>query len=788
MSTLYSGVESRVYKIQKWLGVNESEDGDTGLKAGEASVMRNFRVTDGGALQIRPGTASIAGLVSSYNIDTGEEAVIAEESNESTYKADTYASISLDSTGNITPNGTPLELSLGSWTSCRNRYIVTGKLTGWRFTRCEAKTAVAGNGQVRIDGGTVGYLNTGSGKPWHGARTLLVRGYYDGDAVRAVYGSTGARLRGTEISLENDGGDFPAGGFYKGADGGIYYDADKQGFTDHSDGYAYCYAYLCRPGEADTWTWYGEPVTQKASGTQDNTVRGIWSGLVQGEEIIAAACAGHLWRLAESGGVWTKTEIGAVDTGGHVEMFGFSNKLYVLDGKEYRVWDGETFTAVQGYVPCVAIGCAPTGGGTDYEQVNRLTGKRWQKYSADGEATEYTLLENKLASVDRVEVDGSEVTGYTADLEGGKVTFNAAPARGINNVHIYYTASESARASVTRMRYAEFYNGQTDSRVFLYGDGSSKTIYSGLDSNGEETAEYFPDLNEIRIGDANAPITALIRHYNRLLAFKLDSAYSIYYGQLTSSAGVLVAGFYVSTVNRAVGNEAYGQAVLVENRPRTLDGHSIYEWRSTSTSGNITGDQRNARRVSQRVAQTVKGFSLRDTVCFYDKLSHEYYAVCGGTALVHNAESDAWYVYTDFPAVCFVSYRDELYFGTADGWLRRVSRDYRSDNGAPIDALWESGSLSFDRDYIRKYSLMLWVGMKPEEGAEITAGVETEREEKRTAVITPGSAGTKPKMTRLKIKASKFTYYRLSFQSRSAETTATIVSTDIDARFTSVVR
>lgn len=787
MSTLYSSVESKIYKIQKWLGVNESEDGDTGLKSGEASVMRNFRVTDGGALQIRPGTANIAGLVSSYSVGTGEEAVITEESNNSTYTADTYASLSLDSSGNITPNGGATELNAGSWSRCRGRYIVTGKLTGWKFTRCEEKTAQAGAGQVHIDGGIVTYLETGTGKPQRGIKTMLVLGSYDG-GVRAVYGSTGAKLRGSEISLADEGRTFPKGGFYKGADGNIYYDADKQGFWAHSDGYSYCWAYLCRPGEADTWTWYGEPVAQEVSGTQDNTVRGIWSGLVQGEEIIAAACAGHLWKLAESGGVWTKTEIGAVDTSGPVEMFGFSNRLYVLDGKEYRVWDGETFTAVQGYVPCVAIGCAPTGGGTDYEQVNKLTGKRWQKFSADGEAIEYTLLEKDLASIDRVEIDGSEVTDYTADLEGGRVTFTTAPALGINNVHIYYTVSDSARADVLKMRYAEFYNGQTDSRVFLYGDGSSKTFYSGVDINGEETAEYFPDLNEIRIGDANAPITALIRHYNRLLAFKLDSAYSIYYGQLTSSAGTLVAGFYVSTVNRAVGNEAYGQAVLVENRPRTLDGRSIYEWRSTSTSGNITGDQRNAKRISQRVAQTIKSFSLKDTVCFYDKFSHEYYAVYNGTALVHNAESDAWYVYTDFPAVCFVNYRDELYFGTADGWLRRVSRDYRSDNGAPIDALWESGSLSFDKDYIRKYSLMLWVGMKPEENAEITAGVETEREEKRTAVITPGAAGTKPKMTRLKIKASKFTYYRLSFQSCSAETTATIVSTDIDARFTSVVR
>ena len=37
--------DAKILQIKKWLGLNESPDGDTGLKTGEAAEMRNFRIT-----------------------------------------------------------------------------------------------------------------------------------------------------------------------------------------------------------------------------------------------------------------------------------------------------------------------------------------------------------------------------------------------------------------------------------------------------------------------------------------------------------------------------------------------------------------------------------------------------------------------------------------------------------------------------------------------------------------------------------------------------------------------
>lgn len=46
---------NKIFTVDKFLGLNESEDGSTELKLGEATLMKNFTITDSGNLQTRPG-------------------------------------------------------------------------------------------------------------------------------------------------------------------------------------------------------------------------------------------------------------------------------------------------------------------------------------------------------------------------------------------------------------------------------------------------------------------------------------------------------------------------------------------------------------------------------------------------------------------------------------------------------------------------------------------------------------------------------------------------------------
>lgn len=529
--------------------------------------------------------------------------------------------------------------------------------------------------------------------------------------------------------------------------------------------------------------------------SENNQIKGMWSGYVKGVFHVVAACAGHLWDIDVSGK--TASNKGDIDDS-PTFFFGFSEKLYILTGAEYYSWDGEgTVSVVEGYIPIVTTAAPPQGGGTILESINLLTGKKRAEYSPDGEATVFQLPENNLDQI--ISVDGTDI-GYTSDLVKGTVTFEEAPPKGINTITFTWKKGAGGRDEVTGMRYAELYNGESDSRVFLYGDGTNKTIYSGLDEFGKATAEYFPQLNTISVDAENTPITAMIRHYDRLLIFKPDSAYSCSYSTITLDGGLTTAAFYVSSLNRSIGNEAPGQARLVSNNARTVFGRSVYTW---SLASNSVRDERNAKIISDKVASLLAQFDISKSICFDDEWNQEYYIFYNGNAVVHNYQNDTWYYYTNIPVEAVVSVRDSLYFGTPDGRIMEFSRKYRNDDLKDINAYWESGSMDFDMDWRRKYSSNIWVSIKPESQAMVYATAASNiKSNYPDKLITAGLAtfrnvdfnhwsfGTnrKPQLIRAKLKVKKATYYKLIFYSVSASATATILSTDIQVRYTGNVK
>lgn len=559
----------------------------------------------------------------------------------------------------------------------------------------------------------------------------------------------------------------------------------------------------CTAGE-DGYVWRFYRVKPKPTGNNLH-VAGMWTGFVSGREELLAACDGKLWRLWDAdGNGFIRTAIGDIDTSEHVHFFGFSNIVYMLNGTQYKQWDGTTFQDVHGYRPLVRVSVPPAGGGETMQEVNRLCGERRLWISPDGEATTFALPEKGLVSVDYVKNLATNAniatTEYTYDLAAGTVTFTAAPDKSVNSYEIGYTMPNNFRSQVTRMRYSELYNSTQDTRVFIYGDGTYKALYSGIDYDGQPRADYFPDLYEMAIGDANTPITALIRHYSTLICFKSHSTYSIRYGEYTLSDGRVTAAFYSTPVNRAIGNTALGQTQLVLNSPRTLFGNELYEWKNNSSySSNLTADERQAKRISDRIYSTLASFDLSRCICYDDNDNQEYYICCDGKALVHNYAADAWYCYTNFDAAYLLSFQGELYIGTSDGRFLKLAYAYLSDDGEEIDAYWESGSMSFGEDYMRKYAAALWIGIKPESNSEVYTTVQTDRKSVYTEKVVASTLATfshanfanwsfmvnrKPRMTKLKIKAKKFVFYKLIFKSKSASTTATVLAADIRVRYT----
>lgn len=150
---------------------------------------------------------------------------------------------------------------------------------------------------------------------------------------------------------------------------------------------------------------------------------------LNGEVLIHAG--GKLYRRnIGTDGKWTLEAIGDM-ADARSRSFVFDEKLYLLDGSVYRVYDGTTLSAVSdnATVPTIIISRRPTGGGTAYQGLN-LIGKKWtESFLGTKDATVYQLttegLDSDPVTAEVLNSDGEwvakvENTDFTVDRKRGR--------------------------------------------------------------------------------------------------------------------------------------------------------------------------------------------------------------------------------------------------------------------------------------------------------------------------------------------------------------------------------
>lgn len=726
MAEIKASSDEKVFRIQEFFGLNENADGDTKLKLGEASSMRNFKITRDHSLQKRPGLSSIGTMTNGYSIKISDNSKIVRTDNNVSSQLSMYSNVSLNP-----------------------------------------------------------------------------------DNSFEVYGNN--------VTVDYENSSMYSGYFWTGNDGKVYQLDRCEQKIENTD---------------TKYNWYMRQLSVVLAGEGIAVTNALWTGTLSKRQVLLGVAGSNLCLAWDSVNGFVFRRLGTLKLDDNrndqrVSIFGFADKVYIMTGLAFYVWedynqDISELTYLTTYQPLVMVSVTPSdssdGSGVALQPVNLLSSYYRVWLSPDGKGKKFTIPANETAPKSYYKIKNL-VYGTFYDesefnlLDGSGTTtiqFNDIPnLAGENIIEVTYPGKgyeytgspfDAASGSIPNMKYVETYNGATDARIFLYGDGTNRTFYSDFDTNGLPRADYIPELNVINIGVMNTPLTGLVRHYSRLIAFKEDEAYSIQYGTITLPDNTSTAAFYCTPINRSLGNEAMGQVRLVLNSPYTLCGKDLYEWRNNSSySSNLTIDERQAKRISDRVYATLANFDFPQCYCYDDNDHQEYYICYDKKALVYNYAADAWYYYTNFDVTCMVNLNGELYAGDSLGRLNLVSRNNRTDNGDEITGYWESGAEPFDREFMRKYSAMLWVVLKPELRSQVMVTVETDRKSDHSkkvaasSVFSFGSAdfrrwsfntNRKPHTTRLKIKAKKFTYYKLILEYSGTNTTATVVAADMRIRYT----
>ena len=324
-------------------------------------------------------------------------------------------------------------------------------------------------------------------------------------------------------------------------------------------------------------------------------VQGIWQGVIDGKEILLSCWNGNVYEYDLSIST-TTVDIADLITEGTVTIIGtltdartcifwFQDKIYFMNGAEYKEYDGTTFQDVTGYVPTIALNAPPAGGGTLFEEVNLLTGKKIQTFIGDGSSTLYQLAEAGLdATLLIITVDGvskTEGVDFTVNRTLGQVTFTVAPVNeALVSIEWEKVAAGNADL-VLNHKYAIDFGVNNDTNLFIFGNPNEKYVFR---FSGIARANYFPANSFVGVGSTEFAITDLKPNQQNLLVFKERATFIVKPAvnpNFADNTGLNPYNFGYQDLNEQVGNLAPKMVQLIEDSPVSLDGFSMWLWEIT---------------------------------------------------------------------------------------------------------------------------------------------------------------------------------------------------------------
>lgn len=396
--------------------------------------------------------------------------------------------------------------------------------------------------------------------------------------------------------------------------------------------------------------------------------------------------------------------------------FYMANKLYILTGAQYLVYDGSSVKNVSddAYTPTTRYGMKPTGSGTAYEKVNLLSPWRYNKFTGDGESKVYQLDVKDLddGKTVTVKVDGTELkTGdFSVDYKAGKITFDTAPkkpANGLDNVEIKFCktsklkdSTEKAESLILNCTICTTYGVSTEDRVFVTGNPKhpATEYYSGL---GDPS--YFPDINFVEVGSADWPILNYLKFQGDLVIVKEHNAqeYTVWHqsGELLNG----VAAFPLRPGVAGIGAVAKRGAQQLLDDAMFLTPRGVFARVNSVALAKVEqGVKCRSNRINRDILSRT---DLKDAVSV---VWDGYFILCfpaTGECFVADSNQPQsnggyeWYYWKNIPARVFAQETGVLWFGTSDGRLCRLNNDVTdkegniqmdayNDDGQPIEWVW----------------------------------------------------------------------------------------------------
>lgn len=366
----------------------------------------------------------------------------------------------------------------------------------------------------------------------------------------------------------------------------------------------------------------------------------------------------------------------------------FNDKLYIVDGLNYLVYDGELNDVknTSPYIPTTSISRNPSGGGELYQDVNLLQPLRKNTFLADGTSTDYYLDAQFIDEVTEVKVNDVIVTNYSVNKAQGKISFAEAPqSPKLSNDNVEITFKKEVQGYIDRIgkctKVVAF-----DNRLFFTGNPEFKNaiFHSEL-----ETPNYISDLAYYQDGTSESEIKSLVVGNNRLWVFKElnQENETIFYHTATVDStgkvypnyrGNVSTGCYADAIN-------YKDDIVFLSREglEGISSNDIYSKQLLNHRSSLVDNKLiNENNYSMAMMTEWKGYLviLVDNRIYLADMRQTYTGTTG-----YEYEWYYWKLENQNPSF-IKEYKGNLYFGTENGSIFIFKGT--NDNGNVIISYW----------------------------------------------------------------------------------------------------
>ena len=428
-------------------------------------------------------------------------------------------------------------------------------------------------------------------------------------------------------------------------------------------------------------------------------IRTIWSGIVKGKFECFVLVREKLYKLDTETG--ETTDFGSVNTtSGKAQIFYFRDQLYLIDGSAVYQINEDEIIGAQGYVPLFGKDWSTGVPGEINEPLNLINPNARITYLAEDIPTPYLPTLYAAEYVQAVYKNGVLISDdeYRNEPQNKWIFVRDMSPGDSFEVNLTYNRDELPdNSDLLSCRSAESFGGINTRRLFLWNGNVQNTIFfsatvdkesleASIKRYGDSGPLYFRTGDQFVAGDGRYSVTAISRHYDRLLIFTEGDTW------MADSSAWDVEEFPVMNINNSVGCYSHNGVVTVEDGPISVSREGIFKWTADTDELN----ESNAYCISDPITPHLSDDFLRYCVVFYDRRRKEIWfheEERTGVIWIYNLQHKAWTSFSNIFAaqffdsgsdVGFVDYNsvyvfsDEEYIDSFDSGTENITATIQS--------------------------------------------------------------------------------------------------------------